>query len=61
MEKYKIKVNNEAESKEVQELFFELGYYWSTGLDVKNLDARFFICKGSYNHNGLLFYRFQQC
>ncbi len=26
MENYKIRVNNEAESKEVQELFFELGY-----------------------------------
>ena len=26
MENYKIKVNNEAESKEAQELFFELGY-----------------------------------
>ena len=26
MENYKIKVNNESESKEVQELFFELGY-----------------------------------
>ena len=46
MEKYKIKVNNEAESKEVQELFFELGYYWSTGLDVKNLDARFLYVRG---------------
>lgn len=28
MESYKIRVNNEAESKEVQELFFELGYSW---------------------------------
>lgn len=28
MESYKIQVNNEAESKEVQELFFELGYSW---------------------------------
>lgn len=28
MESYKIRVNNEAESKEAQELFFELGYSW---------------------------------
>lgn len=28
MNSYKIKVNNEAESKEAQELFFELGYHW---------------------------------
>lgn len=30
MNDYKIKVNNEAESKEAQELFFELGYEWRT-------------------------------
>lgn len=29
MKDLKIKVNNEAESKEVQELFFELGYEWA--------------------------------
>lgn len=29
MENYKIKVNNESESKEAQKLFFELGYKWS--------------------------------
>ena len=28
MESYKIRVNNEAESKEAQELYFELGYSW---------------------------------
>ncbi|EMR5819234.1 TPA: hypothetical protein ACW7YJ_003757 [Acinetobacter baumannii] len=28
MDNYKIKVKNEAESKEAQELFFELGYSW---------------------------------
>ena len=28
MENIKVKVNNEAESKEVQKLFFELGYKW---------------------------------
>ena len=31
MQNYKIKVNNEDESKEAQELFFELGYKWSGG------------------------------
>lgn len=29
MSNYKIKVNNEAESREAQELFFELGYQWN--------------------------------
>lgn len=33
MNNYKIKVNDEAESKETQELFFELGYKW----EYKNL------------------------
>lgn len=28
MENYKIKVNNEAESREAQKLFFQLGYEW---------------------------------
>ena len=41
MQNLKIKVNNEAESKEVQELFFEMGYYWNIGLGVRNLDAKF--------------------
>ena len=27
--KYKIRVNNKAESKEAQELLFELGYCWN--------------------------------
>lgn len=31
MENLKIKVNSEAESKEAQELFFELGYKWLSG------------------------------
>lgn len=47
MENYKIKVNNEAESKEAQELFFELGYFWNTGLGVKNLDAKFLYAKNN--------------
>lgn len=31
MNNYKIRVNNEAESREAQELFFELGYAWLSG------------------------------
>lgn len=31
MSNYKIRVNNEAESREAQELFFELGYTWQHG------------------------------
>lgn len=41
MKDLKIKVDNEAESKEAQELFFELGCYWNIGLEVKNLEAKF--------------------
>ena len=47
MSNYKIKVNNETESREAQELFFELGYYWITGLGVKNLDAKFLYVKNN--------------
>lgn len=36
MNNFKIKVNTEAESKEAQELFFELGYSWNGNFEVKN-------------------------
>ncbi|MGN7600018.1 hypothetical protein ACTJL0_04755 [Acinetobacter baumannii] len=40
MDNYKIKVKDEAESKEAQELFFELGYEWrDSKRDITNLDA----------------------
>ncbi|WP_151799540.1 hypothetical protein [Acinetobacter nosocomialis] len=40
MDNYKIKVKDEAESKEAQELFFELGYEWHAhGKKVSYLDA----------------------
>lgn len=39
MENLKIRVNNEAESKEAQELFFELGYRW-LGSGFKYMDNR---------------------
>lgn len=43
MQNLKIKVNNEAESKDVQELFFELGAKWGhCGRDLANLDAKYF-------------------
>lgn len=35
---YKIRVNNEAESKEAQELLFELGYYWA----YRSIGKKFF-------------------
>ena len=41
MKDLKIKVNSESESKEAQELFFKLGYYWNIGLEVRNLGAKF--------------------
>ena len=46
MENYKIKVNNESESKEVQNLFFELGFGWCCG-DIKktrNTSASYIYC-----------------
>lgn len=40
MDNYKIKVKDEAESKEAQELFFDLGYEWrGSKRDITNLDA----------------------
>lgn len=45
MGNYKIKVNDEAESKEAQELFFELGYYWNSGFGVRHLDVNFLYAK----------------
>lgn len=51
---YKIKVANEVESKEVQELVFELDYSWpSSGKNLKNLNYRYLILlkKGSINWN----------
>ena len=41
MENLKIRVANEAESKEAQELFFELGYYWA----YKNLGKKLLLSK----------------
>ena len=39
---YKIRVNNKAESKEAQELLFELGYYWA----YRNIGKKFFYEEG---------------
>ena len=41
MENLKIRVANKAESKEAQELFFELGYYWA----YKNLGKKLLLLK----------------
>ena len=46
MDNYKIKVKDEAESKEAQELFFELGYEWrDSKRDITNLDVVFIYAK----------------
>ncbi|SSV66046.1 hypothetical protein [Acinetobacter nosocomialis] len=46
MDNYKIKVKDEAESKEAQELFFELGYEWrDSKKDITNLDVVFIYAK----------------
>ncbi|CCH57792.1 hypothetical protein A323_gp84 [Acinetobacter phage AP22] len=53
MESYKIRVNNEAESKDAQELFFELGYAWpSTGKRVQSKFLFLIACSdGDLNWN----------
>ena len=38
LDKYKIRVDSKAESKEVQELLFELGYYWA----YRSIGKKFF-------------------
>lgn len=44
MENYKIKVNNEAESREAQKLFFQLGYEWyGCGAAYNQIDGFKFI------------------
>lgn len=54
MENYKVKVSNEAESKEVQELLFSLGYYWA----YKDIGKNFYYKDGDVhlyaNKNGML-------
>ncbi|EOZ5656621.1 hypothetical protein ACYTAJ_001738 [Acinetobacter baumannii] len=46
MDNYKIKVKDEAESKEAQELFFELGFAWlCSKKDITNLDVVFIYAK----------------
>ncbi|EPQ0106604.1 hypothetical protein OKB31_000218 [Acinetobacter baumannii] len=46
MDNYKIKVKDEAESKEAQELFFELGYEWrDSKRNITNLDVVFIYAK----------------
>lgn len=48
MENYKIKVNDKAESKEAQELFFELGYSWYG--NKKQVSYLEIIDKGEFSH-----------
>ena len=42
---YKIRVNSEAESKDVQELLFELGYFWN----IKEKEKEY-MCIGGFTH-----------
>lgn len=54
MDNYKIKVKDEAESKEAQELFFELGCEWrDSKKDIVNLDATYI-----YADDGVLTFGF---
>ena len=63
VENLKVKVNNESESKEVQELFFELGFGWCCG-DIKktrNTSASYIYCYKiskdmTFGNNGESFY-----
>lgn len=50
MNNYKIRVNNEAESREAQELFFELGYGWGTGRNKEIVTSQNMIDEG-YSSN----------
>lgn len=55
MNNHKIRVNNEAESKEAQELFFELGYSWQGhGKKFKHLNQEWI----NTNSNGFLTWGF---
>ncbi len=47
MENLKIRVDNDAESREAQELFFELGYTWSGGNQVQHLKQS---CSSSFGY-----------
>ena len=52
MENYKIKVNNESESKEVQELFFELDYEWKDSkMEIQGFWSKYCFY---YTSNGVL-------
>lgn len=54
MDNYKIKVKDEAESKEAQELFFELGFAWlCSKKDITNLNIVFIYAKDGVLTAGL--------
>lgn len=64
MENLKIRVNNEAESKEAQELFFELGGKWKdNGKKFLKYDPSmpFFYLDGKILHKGSLTHTYQTC
>ncbi len=64
MDNYKIKVNDEAESKEAQELFFELGGQWKdSGKVILEYDPSmpFFYLDGEILHKGSSIHNYQVC
>ncbi|MCE6553490.1 hypothetical protein KSB25_11230 [Acinetobacter baumannii] len=64
MDNYKIKVNDEAESKEAQELFLELGGQWKdSGKVILEYDPSmpFFYLDGEILHKGSSTHNYQVC
>lgn len=64
MNNYKIKVNSEAESKEAQELFLELGWQWKdSGKVILDYDPNmpFFYLDGEILHKGSSIENYQLC
>lgn len=64
MDNYKIKVKDEAESKEAQELFFELGGKWKdSGKVILEYDPGmpFFYLDGEVLHKGSSIHNYQVC
>ncbi|MDT1888106.1 hypothetical protein FPK60_22565, partial [Acinetobacter baumannii] len=62
MDNYKIKVNDEAESKEAQELFLELGGQWKdSGKVILEYDPSmpFFYLDGEILHKGSSTHNYQ--
>lgn len=60
MDNYKIRVNNEAESREAQELFFELGYEWISSKKCITKDKEIYADEdGDLSSTGTSRYKFE--